>query len=231
MSGVTRAERLKRALEALLFAADEALTRKRLEALLPEYRGAEIEAALRNLAAEIRAQGRVYALVEIAGGYRFLTRPEYAEVVARLRRTVARERLSPAALETLAVVAYKEPVMKAEIDAIRGVNSEGTLQSLLKRRLVRVVGRADVLGRPLLYGVTREFLDQFGLRSRDELPRPEEVLARLEKEEGGGAPPPPPAAGEEKEDDLLREPLPEVPEVELGEEAAGDGGSAPTGCR
>jgi len=170
-------------LEALLFATGEPLSLGRLTAVLKEFDSDAVRGALDALREICEREGRPYTLEEIGGGFRLLTRPQYAEYLRRLHRAASGERLSPAALETLAIVAFKQPVIKAEVDAIRGVKSEGTLQSLLRRHLVKVVGRADVLGRPLLYGTTKQFLDQFGLRSLDELPSPEEALQKMEAAE------------------------------------------------
>jgi len=170
-------------LEALLFATSEPLSVPRLSAILKEHDSAEIRNALAALREAYDVENRAFSLDEIGGGFRLLTRPEFAEYVRRLQKVSNADRLSPAALETLAIVAYKQPVIKAEIDAIRGVKSEGTIQSLLRRHLVRVVGRAEVLGRPLLYGTTRLFLDQFGLKNLDELPSLEEAIQRMEEAE------------------------------------------------
>jgi segregation and condensation protein B len=169
--------------EALLFATGEPLSLGRLAAVLREFDAGAVGEALDALREACERESRPYALEEIGGGYRLLTRPRFAEYLRRLHRAASGERLSPAALETLAIVAFKQPVIKAEVDAIRGVKSEGTLQSLLRRHLVKVVGRADVLGRPLLYGTTKQFLDQFGLKSLDELPSPEEALQKMEAAE------------------------------------------------
>lgn len=170
-------------LEALLFATSEPLSVPRLSAILKEHDSAEIRHALAALRKAYEVESRAFSLDEVGGGFRLLTRPAFAEYVCRLRKVSNADRLSPAALETLAIVAYKQPVIKAEIDAIRGVKSEGTIQSLLRRHLVRVVGRAEVLGRPLLYGTTRLFLDQFGLKNLDDLPSLEEAIQKMEAAE------------------------------------------------
>ncbi len=203
--------------EALLFATSESLSVARITAILKEYDAADIKKALSDLGEQCDKKGRPYALEEIGGGYRLLTRPAYGDYIRRLQKVARGDRLTPASLETLAIVAYKQPVIKAEVDAIRGVKSEGTLQSLLRRHLIRVVGRAAVLGRPLLYGTTKLFLDQFGLKNLDDLPKPEEALEKMEAEEL------PPLeegqvtrmdldAGSQPEDPLLAASLPEVPD-------------------
>ncbi len=154
-------------LEAVLFAAAEPLTLGRLAAVtgVPE---AQARRALAELAAHLDAHGHGVALSELAGGYQLLTRPEYAEAVADL--TAPRQSpLSRAALETLAIVAFKQPVTRASIDEVRGVQSDGAIATLLERGLIGEGGRADAPGRPILFVTTRRFLEHFGLRSLDEL--------------------------------------------------------------
>lgn len=167
---------LRSALEALLFASDQPLT----PALLAEA----LEAGADEVAAALHALGEEYAgreagieLREMAGGWIFTTAPAQSEWVARMLRGKRRMRLSRAALETMAIVAYKQPVTKSEIEAIRGVDASGVLATLLERNLVTIKGRSTVVGRPLLYGTTNEFLNYFGLRDLSELPRPEELRA------------------------------------------------------
>jgi len=167
---------LKAALEALLFSSDEPLS----ETLLAESLDApaeEVAMALRELDAEYRSRGAGVELREMAGGHLLVTTPEHAEWVGRLLRGRKRVRLSRAALETMAIVAYKQPVTKTEIEAIRGVDSTAVLATLLERNLITIRGRSKVVGRPLLYGTTSEFLDYFGLKDLSELPRPEELRA------------------------------------------------------
>ncbi len=167
---------LEAALEALLFSSDEPLS----PALLAESLDvsiAEVAGALRALDRGYQARAAGVQLREIAGGYLLVTAPEHAEWVGRLLRGRKRVRLSRAALETMAIVAYKQPVTKAEIESIRGVDSSAVLGTLLERNLITIRGRSKVVGRPLLYGTTTEFLDYFGLRDLTELPRPEELRA------------------------------------------------------
>ena len=127
-------------------------------------------------------QGRAFRIVEIAGGYQFATRSEYAEYVARIFKEKSRRRLSGAALETLAIVAYKQPVSKLDIEAVRGVNCDEVIKSLLEKNLITITGRAEAVGRPLLYGTTVDFLRHFGLPALSDLPKPRE-LEELMKEE------------------------------------------------
>lgn len=183
---------LKAILEALLFATDEPLTPRRLAALLEEASPAEIRAALDELSAECEAGGRGLRVAEIAGGFRLLTRPGLDRWVARLTARPGRARLSQAALETLAIVAYRQPVTRIDLEEIRGVNVEAVLRTLIERDLVTIVGRDEGLGRPLLYGTTDAFLAYFGLARLGDLPRRDELevfLASREPEEDGTAPP------------------------------------------
>jgi segregation and condensation protein B len=167
---------LRAALEALLFSSDQPLTLALLGESLDVATG-EIADALRALEAAYAARGAGVQLREIAGGWMLVTAPEHAEWVGRLLRGRKKMRLSRAALETLAIIAYKQPVTKSEVEAIRGVDSSAVLATLLERNLVTIRGRSKVVGRPLLYGSTPEFLDYFGLRDLSELPRPEELRA------------------------------------------------------
>lgn len=164
--------------EALLFASDSPLEPERIREVLDLADAEEARALVESLRARYEEEARPLAIVDVAGGYRLVTRPELAPWLMRLARSRTRQRLSRAALETLAIVAYRQPVSRPEVDAIRGVNSEGVLDSLLERRLIRIAGRKDAPGRPFLYETTREFLVAFGLRDLDDLPRVEgELLA------------------------------------------------------
>lgn len=141
-----------------------------------------IHSAVEQLNAQLEETARPYRIVEIAGGYQFATRSEYAEYVSRLFKEKSRRRLSGASLETLAIIAYKQPVSKQDVENIRGVNCDEVLKSLLEKNLITITGRADAVGRPLLYGTTTEFLRHFGLHSVSDLPKPRE-LEELMKEE------------------------------------------------
>ena len=167
---------LRSAVEALLFSSDQPLTLSLLAEALdaPPERVSE---ALVELGAEYKAREAGVELREMAGGWIVTTTAEQHEWVARMLRGKRKMRLSRAALETLAIIAYKQPVTKSEIEAIRGVDSSGTLATLLERSLVTIKGRSTVVGRPLLYGSTPDFLNYFGLRDLTELPRPEELRA------------------------------------------------------
>jgi segregation and condensation protein B len=123
-----------------------------------------------ELTEEYREQNRAFTIEEIAGGFQLMTRPEFHPWVSKLRETQQQDSLSQAALETLAIVAYRQPITRADIEDIRGVQSGYILRSLIEKSLVRVTGRSEELGRPLLYGTTREFLDAFDLNSLRDLP-------------------------------------------------------------
>jgi len=166
---------LKGALEAALFACDEPLSLSRLQAILPEAGAQEIRETLDRLREEYRQQGRAFVLDEIAGGYQLLTHPRYADIIGRLRKSKAERKLSAAALETLAIIAYRQPIRRVDVEAVRGAQSGEIIRALMERGLVRIAGRDTSPGAPLLYGTTKEFLDTFGLKSIEDLPRPEEV--------------------------------------------------------
>lgn len=162
-------ERLKSILESLLFAAEGPLTIQQLGEILEAVEKKEVVSLLEELKSEYEAASRGFRLVEVAGGYQLRTAGENAEWVRRLYRKPP-ARLSRAALETLAVVAYKQPITRAEVEFIRGVDVDGVLSTLLERRLIRIVGRKDVPGKPFLYGTTPEFLEAFSLKDLSELP-------------------------------------------------------------
>jgi len=171
--------KLTRILEALIFASDRPLSLDRLTALVAEegHGKAEIAQALRELRAEYVKRDGGISLEEVAGGYRFSTHEGLAPWVKRL--AIARATpLSLAALEVLAIIAYRQPIIKMEIDRIRGVDCGGVIKGLLERRLVRIVGRKDAPGRPMLYGTTAHFLELFHLRSLAELPTVKELTER-----------------------------------------------------
>ena len=157
--------------EALLFASDAPLEAERIREVLDLAAVDEARELVRELVARYEAEARTLQIVEVAGGYRMVTRPEVAPWLVRLARARTRVRMSRPALETLAIVAYKQPVSRPEIDAVRGVNSEGVLDNLMERRLVRIAGRKEAPGRPFLFETTREFLVAFGLRDIGDLPK------------------------------------------------------------
>lgn len=167
-------EQLDRVVEALLFAVAEPLTAQRIG----EAAGASprrVKSSVDRLRRDYAVTNRAFGILEIAGGFRLYSKPEFADYVARLDKVRAPERLSAAALETLAIVAYRQPIVRADIDAIRGVNSSALLKTLMERKLIRAVGRSERPGRPLEYGTTKRFLDHFGLGSVKDLPRVEDL--------------------------------------------------------
>ncbi|HXG12519.1 MAG TPA: SMC-Scp complex subunit ScpB [Gemmataceae bacterium] len=156
--------------EAALLAADEPLTPRRLADVAGLADAAEARRLVRKLQALYEREGSAFQVEELAGGYQLLTRPEYHPWLVRLRRGGEELRLTPAARETLTIIAYRQPIMRADIEAIRGVQCSEVLRQLMERGLVRIVGRHDSLGRPVLYGTTKKFLQLFGLRSLRDLP-------------------------------------------------------------
>lgn len=163
--------------EALLFASDGPLEAEQIREVLELPGADQARALVEELQARYERDGRGLSVLEVGGGFRMVTRPELAPWLVRLARSRTRSRLSRAALETLAIVAFRQPVSRPEIDALRGVNSEAVLESLLDRRLIRISGRKDAPGRPFLYETTREFLVAFGLRNLDDLPKIGELAA------------------------------------------------------
>jgi segregation and condensation protein B len=156
-------------LEALVFAAEAPLAAERVAEIFPDLKRDEIIDLFHKLGEEHEKRGGGVTLQEVAGGFRFQTRIEMAPWIGKLK-SVRPSSLSPSAMETLAIVAYRQPVMKAEIDRIRGVDTGGALKGLLEKKLARIVGRKDVPGRPIIYGTTRKFLEAFNLKDLTELP-------------------------------------------------------------
>ena len=184
---------LLRVVEALLFSAQKPLTAKELASAIKgagnddelqqpnefaKTNEAEVAAALEQLKIEYIEQGRAFQVLEKADGWQLASDPTYAAWVRQLFPAAKPQRLTPPALETLAIVAYRQPITRADIEAVRGVAVDGVLQSLMERGLVKIAGRAEVPGRPLLYETTQFFLDHFGLRTLDELPNSEELRKR-----------------------------------------------------
>lgn len=186
-----------RIVEAVLFASDAPLKPEEIARADEGLDEDRVEEALRLLQAEYDAEDRAFGVVEVAGGYQLLTRPEFAPYLDRFDTVPRPSRLSGPALETLAIIAYRQPIGRVEIEYVRGVGSSGVIRTLQDRDLIEVVGRAEGLGRPLLYGTTRTFLEHFGFRGLDDLPRPEElpvilrerVPLELPAEEGAPEPP------------------------------------------
>jgi segregation and condensation protein B len=182
-------EEIKRIVEALLFASSEPLTAERAAVLVPGVGRDEVAQAVRELRDDYAGDGRSFQIVEVAGGYQLTTKPEYAVWVEKLFESSSKARLSRAALETLAVVAYKQPVLRSVIESVRGVNVDGVLRTLMERNLVRMVGRGEGPGRPLLFGTTRDFLLQFGISRLSDLPKVEEIAELVGEKPGAAAEP------------------------------------------
>ena len=163
-------------LEALLFASDAPIEAERIQEVLELDSPAAARELVEELGRRLDGEGRALQVLEVGGGFRLVTRPEVAPWLVKLQRSKTKSRLSRPALETLAIIAYRQPVSRPDVDAIRGVNSEGVLDNLLDRRMIRIGGRKDSPGRPFLYETTREFLVAFGLRDVSDLPKVEGEL-------------------------------------------------------
>jgi segregation and condensation protein B len=175
---------LAKLLEAALFASARPVPLDELAALDPEATPEVVEGALNDLREHYEADGHGVELAELAGGWQILTRSEYTEAIERAQLAARPQRLSAAALETLAIIAYRQPIGRAEIEEIRGVAVGGVLKSLHERGLIDVVGRGEGIGRPLLYGTTPLFLEHFALRHLEELPRADELAVALRAQPG-----------------------------------------------
>ena len=160
--------------EAVLFASDEPLTAARLADIV-ETGAKQIREHVENLNEKYNTNGNAFRIDQIAGGYQMMTLPPYNHWLKKLLRVRSDNKLSPAALETLAIIAYKQPIIRADIEAIRGVAAGEMIRNLMYKGLVKIVGRAEVLGRPMLYGTTKKFLEVFGLNTLKDLPKVEEL--------------------------------------------------------
>lgn len=167
-------EQIKKIIEALLFITDRPLTIEKIQEITEngdvQLKPSEIKQMVEMIKSEYEARNAPIELKEVAGGYQFATKPEYAEYVKKLFKYDTTLRISQAALETLSIIAYKQPITRAEIEEIRGVDSTWVLETLLEKKLIRVIGRKESIGRPLLYGTTSEFLRYLGLKSLEDLP-------------------------------------------------------------
>ena len=193
LPGMTTSMTLTRVIEALLFSAQKPLAIREITTAikgaehdpangtpneLARVRDAEVAAALEQLKVEYIQQGRAFQLLEKADGWQLATDAGFARWVRQLFPAPKPARLSAPALETLAIIAYRQPITRADVEAVRGVNIDGVLQTLMERGLVKIAGRAEIPGRPLLYETTQFFLDHFGLRNLDELPNVDELRRR-----------------------------------------------------
>ncbi len=173
---------IKGIIEALLFISGEPLSVDRIRNVLEEVDRGKIKGLLWDLQHEYEMRLSGLRIVEIAGGFQFATRPELAPWIKKLRKIKQSARLTAPSLETLAIIAYKQPIVKAEIEDIRGVDSSGVVKGLLDKRMVKILGRKDVPGRPILYATTREFLQYFGLKDLSDLPTLKEFNDLIQRE-------------------------------------------------
>ena len=192
VEGPLEGRELAAVLEALLFVSPEPVPVSRLTTAIGHVSKAEVEQALKRLEEDLAQDSRGIQLAKLAGGYRLVTKPEFAPWLKRLDKAKTAQKLSRSALESLAIIAYKQPLVRAEIEEIRGVETSGVLRTLLERKLVRIVGRKEVPGRPIMYGTTKFFLEHFGLHDLSQLPplrefkelgEAEQALLPMEREE------------------------------------------------
>ena len=174
--------KLKEIVEVLIFASDTSISVKQIQGVLEDAKPKEIEKAVDGLNGEYQKNGRTFTIVQVAGGYQMVSHNAYYQWIRKLFHRKIKSRLSQAALETLSVVAFKQPVSKPEVEAVRGVNCDGVMRTLLERRLITLSGRGEGPGRPLLYKTTDEFLRYFGINSISDLPKPREIEEILKEE-------------------------------------------------
>jgi len=163
-------EQLAGMVEAVILTAERSVTSAKIAAVVGGASGKDVQQAIDRLNEQYEQTGRSFRIEKVAGGWQMVTLPRYAELLARLHQDRSSAKLSPAALETLAIIAYKQPVLRAEVETIRGVACGEVIRGLIDRRLVKIVGRAEDIGRPALYGTTRSFLELFGLSDLKDLP-------------------------------------------------------------
>ncbi len=174
-------DELKAIVESLIFVSESPLSINEIKKILEGEDKPRLKQVLEELVAEYRQMNRGFSLQEVAGGYQFRTRPEFSPWIKRLNR-IQPSRLSQPAMETLAIIAYKQPILRSELERIRGVDVGGVLNTLLLRKLIKILGRKNAPGRPLVYGTTREFLEAFSLKDISELPTLRELKELEEKE-------------------------------------------------
>ncbi len=167
-------KRLKLIIEALLFTSDKPLSAREIHSCLSDKTTSDIRQALNELSAEYNDMERSFVLKEVAEGYQFRTQSEYAPYILKMLKT-SPTRLSKAALETLAIIAYKQPILRQEIERLRGVDVGGVLKMLMEKGLIKIMGRKNLPGRPLIYGTTKKFLEVFDLKDLDSLPKLKEI--------------------------------------------------------
>ena len=180
-------DKIRAIIEAILLTTDAPVTPGRLVSIFDGLNGRDIRTAIDDLKEHYQTAGHAFTIIEIAGGYQLASRQEYGAWVRKFHTDKTQPRLSQAALETLSIVAFKQPITRVEVDSIRGVNSSGVLRNLMEFGLIRISGRSDEIGKPMLFGTTRDFLILFGLKSLADLPKPkelEELLATSEQKAG-----------------------------------------------
>lgn len=174
-------EKNKPIIESLLFTQDKPLTVEKIEEVIPELEGGEIRTIIAELMQEYRAEHRGIQVVEIANGFQMCTKKQYEQYIQKLLTRSKSKKMSKSALETLSIIAYKQPITRVEVEALRGVECGGVIRSLLEARLVKIGGRKNVPGRPILYKTTEDFLTYFGLKDLSELPPLHEVNQVMEQ--------------------------------------------------
>jgi len=165
---------LKQIVESILFVSDSPLSLDRLYTLLEEFEREDIRAAVSAIGVDCTTARRGIELVQVAGGFQFRSRSEFADYIRRLKK-LKPTRFSPSSLETLAIIAYRQPVTRSEVEYFRGVDSGGVLKSLLDKKLIKIIGKKDVPGKPLIYGTTKEFMETFSLKDLASLPTLREI--------------------------------------------------------
>lgn len=173
--GILEQNDIKKAIECIVFVSDQPVSVDKLQQVFTELERADIKKYLKDLIQDWESLGRGVILEEVAGGYQFRTDPAYSEYITNFNKKIKKFRLSRAALEVLAIIAYKQPVTRVEVESIRGVDSSGVINALLERRILEIKGRKEVIGKPFLYGTTGEFLEVFGLKSLSDLPTLKEI--------------------------------------------------------
>lgn len=167
--------KIKPIVEALIFASDLPLAENRIKNIIEELTIKQIQEIVEQLNIDYEQDNRAFQIKKIGGGFQFVTRPEFSNYIKKYYKGRSKSRLSRAGLETLAIIAFKQPISRPEIDGIRGVNSDGVVKTLLERSLIQISGRSDNVGHALLYGTTHEFLSYFGVNDVSELPKPKEI--------------------------------------------------------
>ena len=209
---------MKRLLEAILFAADKPVPAVTLAHILSNSPEASVREALAELGREYEEVGRSFQIKEAGGGFLMLTHPAFEPWIRKLFRGRLTMRLSRSALETMAIIAYRQPITKQEIESIRGVNADSVLNTLLERKLIRIAGRKEGMGRPILYGTTKEFLLYLGLNDLNELPQIDEMKAILESPETPPGPEGGQAQAEPPQEDPAENPPTETQSEEMEKE-------------